>query len=591
VDAVIDNSDYDIGFVFSQGGGNGCAWYVVCLPDKAQGAGLFNTSLDVGASTGLLVHEMGHQLGAHHTFSALTGSCGNPGEFNQAHAMEPGSGSTVMSYLGGCSPNDVDVSVVGPGTYYHTHTFDEIVNNITVGSGACAATSATLNHAPTVDAGPDFTVPRGTPFTLTGQATDQDGDPLTFTWEQVDAASNPRPINTDPGDGPLFRSFPPTAGGASRTFPNLADLLSNTARKGEWLPTTDRSMTMRLTARDNRTGGGGVAYDEAVLTVAGAPFFVTSPNGGESFGAGCPLPVTWNVGGGSVATLVDLGFSANGGSSFAPLVAATANDGAAQGVAPCPATNAARVKASGAGNVFFDISDNNFSVVKTPPAVAVGAVGGAVDDACKLLVTFNGSVVDDCAVSANAVSVQAIKGGNNFDLGPVQFNAQQTDAKTVTVSGSVLVSNVSASPALLTIKVTGADACGATASKSTQVQVVDDTPPSIAVGVNPSLLWPPNHSMRDVQATVTVTDNCPGAGFVLASVTSNEPDNGLGDGDTTGDIQNAAIGTPDLDVSLRAERQGTGSGRVYTLSYAATDASANGAQASAVVLVPHDRTP
>jgi hypothetical protein len=50
---------------------------------------------------------MGHQLGSHHTFSALTGSCGNPGEFNQAHAMESGSGSTVMSYLGGCSPNAI----------------------------------------------------------------------------------------------------------------------------------------------------------------------------------------------------------------------------------------------------------------------------------------------------------------------------------------------------------------------------------------------------------------------------------------------------------------------------------------------------
>jgi hypothetical protein len=483
------------------------------------------------------------------------------------------------------------VSVVGSGQYYHTHTFDEIRANLTVGSGTCGTDLATANHAPSVDAGGDYTIPRGTPFTLTGQATDPEGDPLTFTWEQVDAASNGRPINTDPGDGPLFRSFPPTEGGSERTFPNLSDLLSNTVRNGEWLPTTDRTMTMRLTARDNRTGGGGVAYDDAVLTVSGAPFSITSPNGGESFGAGCPLPVTWSVGGGSVASDVSLGFSSNGGSSFDSLVGSTANDGAAQAVAPCVATSQARVKASSIGNVFFDVSDNNFSVANTPPTVSVAAVGGAVDDACQLLVTFGGSVVDDCGVSANAVGVQAIKGGNNFDLGSVQFNAQQTNAQTVSVTGSVLISNVSASPALLTIKLTGADACGASASSSSQVQIVDNTPPSISATVTPTLLWPPNHSMRDVHATVTVTDNCPGASYVLASVTSNEPDNGLGDGDTAGDIQNAAIGTPDLDISLRAERQGTATGRIYTIGYAATDASDNAAQSSAAVVVPHSKKP
>src|SRR5262249_1514174 len=202
---------------------------------------------------------------------------------------------------------------------------------------------------------------------------------------------------------------------------------------------------------------------------------ITSPNGGESFGAGCPLPVTWSVGGGSVASDVSLGFSSDGGNSFDPLVASTANDGAAQAVAPCVATSQARIRASGIGNVFFDVSDNNFSVVKTPPTVSVSAVGGAVDAACKLLVTFAAPVLDDCAVSANAVGVQAIKGGNNFDLGPVQLNTQQTNAQTVSVSGSVLVSNVSASPALLTIKLTGADACGASASKSSQVKIVDNS--------------------------------------------------------------------------------------------------------------------
>jgi hypothetical protein len=141
------------------------------------------------------------------------------------------------------------------------------------------------------DAGADYTIPQGTPFTLTGSASDPDGDALTYTWEQYDVAANPRPINTDTGEGPLFRSVPPGPD-ASRTFPNLADILSNTVRNGEFLPTTNRTMTFRLTARDNRSGGGGVASDDAVLTVAGSPFFITSPNGGRTSprAARCRLP-------------------------------------------------------------------------------------------------------------------------------------------------------------------------------------------------------------------------------------------------------------------------------------------------------------
>lgn len=591
VDAAIGNAAYDIAFVFNQfnGVGGGCAWYVVCLPDKARGAGQINTTVTPGSSSGLLLHEMGHQLGARHTFSTNTGSCGNPGEFNQPSAYEPGSGSTIASYRGSCAPNNVDLSVVGGGMYFHTRSFDEIISNITVGSGStCGSLVATGNSPPAVDAGADYTIPRGTPFTLTGSAADPDGDAPSFTWEQFDVASGPRAINTDPGDGPLFRSFPPGTD-SSRTFPNLADILSNTVRLGEFLPTTDRPMTFRLTARDNRTGGGGVAYDEATLTVAGPPFFITDPNGGETFGGACTIPVTWTVGGGSVANFVSLGFSDDGGMTFDPLVASTANDGAANAVAPCPATTQARLKASGVGNVFFDVSDNNFTVIPTPPLVSAAAVGGAVDNACQLLVTFSADVVDDCGVSAANVLVEASKQANNFTLGPVQFNAQQVSTTTVAVTGSVLVSDVVNSPAVLSIKVTGADACSASSSDTVQVQIVDNTPPSINVSVDPSLLWPPNHKMADVQATVIATDNCPGVGFVLTSVTSSEPDNGLGDGDTIGDIQNASIGTADTVISLRAERQGGGGGRIYTITYTATDASANGAQAAAVVVVPHSR--
>jgi hypothetical protein len=168
---------------------------------------------------------------------------------------------------------------------------------------------------------------------------------------------------------------------------------------------------------------------------------------------------------------------------------------------------------------------------------------------------------------------------------------QQVDPTTVAVSGSVLVSDLTSSPAVLNLTVTGADACGHAGSDTVQVQVVDTTPPEIDVSVSPDLLWPPNHTMRNVTATVTATDNCPGVNYVLSAVTSSEPDNGLGDGDTENDIQNAAIGTPDTSVDLRAERDGRGSGRFYLLWYTATDGSGNTAEDSATVTVPHSQKP
>jgi N-acetylneuraminic acid mutarotase len=132
---------------------------------------------------------------------------------------------------------------------------------------------------------------------------------------------------------------------------------------------------------------------------------------------------------------------------------------------------------------------------------------------------------------------------------------------------------------------------GAGLSNSASVTVkIDKTPPSMHCSVSPNTLWPPNHKMVTVTASVSVTDLLSGpAGFTLTSVTSNEPDEGLGDGDTVNDIQGWAIGTADTVGSLRAERSGHGTGRIYTLIYDGMDAAGNSASSSATVTVPHDK--
>ncbi|HNB04110.1 MAG TPA: hypothetical protein PLV88_07440, partial [Methanoregulaceae archaeon] len=111
----------------------------------------------------------------------------------------------------------------------------------------------------------------------------------------------------------------------------------------------------------------------------------------------------------------------------------------------------------------------------------------------------------------------------------------------------------------------------------------------ISVAVAPDTLWPPNHKMVNIDASVTASDICDADPvIVLASITSDEPDDadGIGDGETTGDIQAANLGTEDYKFRLRAERAGEQDGRIYTITYQATDFSGNSVTGSATVSVP-----
>jgi hypothetical protein len=140
----------------------------------------------------------------------------------------------------------------------------------------------------------------------------------------------------------------------------------------------------------------------------------------------------------------------------------------------------------------------------------------------------------------------------------------------------------------ITLRVT--DKAGATDEDTVMITVQDTTPPVVTLKLSPPVLWPPNHKMRDIHATLEIVEECdPEPVIEIVSVTSNEPDNGLGDGDTENDIQGVEVGTADMDFALRAERQGMGNNRLYTVVYRVTDASGNATEAEATVTVPHDR--
>ncbi|MCP4250319.1 MAG: hypothetical protein GY778_25025, partial [bacterium] len=276
VDAVIGNANYDIGHVFSTGGGGVASLGVPCRTSlKARGVtGLPSPNNDV-FYIDFVAHEMGHQWAGNHSFNGSSGNCSG-GNRNASTAYEPGSGTTIMAYAGICSPQNIQPN---SDDHFHNISYQEIVNYITNSFGDnCDAPTATGNTPPTPDAGDPFTIPINTAFELCGSATDPDGDTLTYNWEQFNLGPTGHP-NSPVGDAPIFRSFSSSLSNC-RLFPQLSDLLNNTQTLGEILPSYARTLTFRMLVRDNRPGGGGADYDQVDVVVSdvGGPFLVTSPN-------------------------------------------------------------------------------------------------------------------------------------------------------------------------------------------------------------------------------------------------------------------------------------------------------------------------
>jgi Metallo-peptidase family M12B Reprolysin-like/Proprotein convertase P-domain len=370
IDAQIGNANYDMGHTFSTGGGGLSGLGIICRTGQ-KASTITGQSAPIGDPYDIdfVAHEIGHALGADHTFNSATGSCAGNG--SNTTNMEPGSGSTIMAYAGICDADNIQSN---SDAQFHAISLDEISTYTFLNFGStCGTLTATGNTPPVVNAGANYIIPKSTPFVLTGSGTDANSDPLMYSWEQIDNGGALGSPNNPTGNAPLFRSFAPVAS-PTRYFPRLSDQVNNTNTLGEILPSYARTMRFRLTARDNRAGGGGVCFDSTSILVDGtaAAFTVTAPNtSGIVWFVNDFKTVTWNASTTAAAPIscanVTIQLSIDGGFTYPiTLLASTPNDGTEEIQVPNNIAAQARIRVMAVGNIFYDISNFNFAILAAP---------------------------------------------------------------------------------------------------------------------------------------------------------------------------------------------------------------------------------
>lgn len=381
---VIGEANYDIGHVFGASGGGGSAGCIGCVCVNGL-KGSAKTAPSDGVPGGdtfdidYVAHEMGHQFGANHTYSHIFEGSGVN--------VEPGSGSTIMGYAG-ITSRDVQFN---SDAYFVYASVKQIQDNMA--GKTCPVRLNLSNSTPTANAGLDYTIPKSTPFVLTGVATDSDNDMLTYCWEQNDSATSNAQTGAQSAAsptktiGPNWRSYSPV-NTPTRYFPPLSRVIANQSTTSgleivtEALSSVARTLNFVFTVRDNFAGAGQTNSDEMRVTVNGTagPFVVNSPNTAVSWVVGTNQNVTWNVAGtttnGVNAEFVDIYLSTDGGNTYPILLASKVpNDGSETVTVPNNVGTTNRIMVKGYKHIFYDISNTNFTITAPTSTFAVAFNG------------------------------------------------------------------------------------------------------------------------------------------------------------------------------------------------------------------------
>lgn len=496
-------------------------------------------------------------------------------------------------------PDDLTVEATGPDGAVVTYSVSAVSDNgtpvpvtLSIPSGstfALGTTTVTANA--TIDgesATNSFTVtvvdttkPALTvPASQTLEATGPDGAIASFSASATDLVSGLRAVDFSQESGTMFPLTTTLVNvSASDAAGNIATGIFGVTVQDTTPPTVAPKAPIIVEATG--PGGASVTFGLPAATdiVTANPAATASPASGSTFPLGTtPVRITaTDARNNSTST----SFPVTVQDTTAPVIAAQASlifeaTSANGAVVSFPAPSASDLVSGNVTVTALPASGSTFPLGTTTVRLSAVDRSGNTGTA-SFTVTVRDTTAPVLTVPANLVLEATSAAG-----AVATFTASATDAVGATVTSSP-TSGSNFSIGTTTVNVTAVDAAGNTSNGSFTVTVRDTTAPTFTVAPSPSsgTLWPPNHQMVPISVTATAFDVV-GATLKIVRVTSSEPDNGLGDGDTAGDW----VITGPLTVNLRAERAGNGSGRTYTITVEARDAAHNVTEKTTSVFVP-----